>query len=426
MSSNATSGGSLSRRSSGSSARTVLRRLESPLTTYYLLLGIVGLLVTIGLVMVLSASMIASLKENDSSFTIFLKQLMFATIGLGALAFSATRSIRFWKRVSLLALAGGVALLALVPLIGQGFQGNKNWIYVGPVSIQPSEIAKIGLILGGALVLERKRALLGSLGHALVPFVVPITVGVLGLVLVGRDLGTALVIAAIAVGMLFAAGVRLRWFAIGLGAMSAVVAVLAATSSNRMERIRIWLYPEQCAPGTDLYYAICRQPMHGRYALADGGWWGVGLGASREKWGWLSEPYNDFIFAIIGEELGLLGTLTIVALFAGFAVVGLRLFDQTDDFFVRLVTVGVCAWILVQAMVNIGSVIGMLPVIGVPLPFVSAGGSSLVMTMIGVGILISFARSEPACAAALSTRPTLRSRARALVPIPFARRRTRS
>ncbi|MFX4285075.1 putative lipid II flippase FtsW [Janibacter sp. G349] len=398
-------------------------RFESPMTTYYLLLGIIGLLVGIGLVMVLSASMIVSLRENDSSFTIFLKQFIFAIAGGLALWWASRRSIGFWKKMSLPAVGLSILLLLLVltPL-GFGFQGNRNWIGVGSLSIQPSEIAKIGLVLAGALVLERKRALLGSIKHAIVPFLVPGVMIVVGLVMLGHDLGTAMVICAIAVGMLFAAGVQLRWFALGAGVLALLGVLAASIGNNRMQRIQIWLDPQQCAPGTDLFYGICRQSVHGRYALADGGWIGVGLGASREKWGWLPEPYNDFIFAIIGEELGLIGTLTILGLFAAFALAGLRLVTRTDDFFVRIATAGICTWVLVQAMINIGAVIGMLPVIGVPLPFVSSGGSSLVTSMLAVGILLSFARGEPGCSEMIAAKP---SRARALLA-RFPSRRTSS
>ncbi|WP_435198149.1 putative lipid II flippase FtsW [Janibacter sp. GS2] len=424
MSSNAAAGrGSTAR--SGRARSSVLEqwttRFESPMTTYYLLLGIVSLLVGIGLVMVLSASMIVSLKENDSSFTIFLKQFVFAVVGALVLLWAARRSVSFWKRVALPAMLASIALLALVfsPL-GFGFQGNRNWIGLGPVSIQPSEIAKIGLVLFGALLLERKRELIGSIKHALIPFVLPGAAALIGLVMLGHDLGTAMVICGIVVGMLFAAGVHLRWFVLGGGLMVLLGALAANIGTSRMERIAIWLDPQQCAPGSDLYFDICRQPLHGRYALADGGWIGVGLGASREKWGWLSEPYNDFIFAIIGEELGLLGTLAILALFAGFALAGLRLVTRTEDLFVRVVTAGICTWVLVQAIINIGAVIGMLPVIGVPLPFVSSGGSSLVTSMLAVGILLSFARSEPGCSEMMAAKP---SRARALLA-RFPSRRT--
>lgn len=407
----------MSSTTAGGSGRTGLRwparvqawreSLESPLTTYYLLLGVVSLLVGFGLVMVLSASMIVSLRENDSSFAIFLKQAGFAAVGALAMWWAARRSVTFWRRVAVPAFVVSLVLLALVltPL-GFGFQGNRNWLGLGPVSIQPSEIAKIGLVLGGALFLERKRELLGSLMHAVVPFLVPGVAVVLLLVMLGHDLGTAMVICGLAVAMLFAAGVRLRWFALGIGALVGLGLLAAQLSANRMQRIGIWLSPEQCAPGSQLYYDICRQPMHGRYALADGGWFGVSLGGSREKWGWLSEPYNDFIFAIIGEELGLLGTFAILGLLAGFALAGMRLVNRIDDFFVRVATAGIVAWILLQATINIGAVIGMLPVIGVPLPFVSAGGSSLVTTMVAVGILLSFARHEPGAAELAASRPS--------------------
>lgn len=399
-------------------------RFDSPMTTYYLLMGVVGLLVSIGVIMVLSASMIVSLKENDSSFTIFLKQFLFACVGAVVLWWASRRSVTFWKRFALPSVFASIVLLALVftPL-GFGFQGNRNWIGRGPVSIQPSEIAKVGLVLAGALVLERKRELLGSIKHALIPFVLPGAAAIVGFVMLGHDLGTAMIICTIVVGMLFAAGVALRWFLLAGGIFAVLGAFAASIGNNRMERIQIWLDPTQCAPGSDLYYAICRQPMHGRYALADGGWLGVGLGASREKWGWLSEPYNDFIFAIIGEELGLLGSLVILGLFAAFALAGLRLVTRTDDFFVRVVTAGICTWVLIQAIINIGAVIGMLPVIGVPLPFVSSGGSSLVTSMLAAGILLSFARSEPGCSEMIAAKP---SRTRALLArVPSRRSTTR-
>ncbi|MGO1167671.1 MAG: putative lipid II flippase FtsW [Janibacter sp.] len=409
MSSNAAAGRRSTARSGrtrGSALEQWAARFESPMTTYYLFLGIVSLLVGIGLVMVLSASMIVSLKENDSSFTIFLKQFVFAVVGAAVLWWSSRRSVTFWKRLALPALGLSLVLLLLVfsPL-GFGFQGNRNWIGLGPITLQPSEIAKIGLVLSGGLVLEAKQALLGSIKHALIPFA-PVAAVIIGLVMLGHDLGTAMTIGAIVAGMLFAAGVRLRWFVVGLGGVVALIALAVNLGGNRMQRIQIWLNPSQCAPDSELYYAICRQPIHGRYALADGGWIGVGLGASREKWGWLSEPYNDFIFAIIGEELGLLGTLAVLGLFAGFALAGLRLVTRTDDFFVRVVTAGICTWVLVQAIINIGAVIGMLPVIGVPLPFVSSGGSSLVTSMLAVGILLSFARSEPGCSEMIAAKPS--------------------
>ncbi len=422
--------GSRAGRGSGSRARTRdgsagrsgwwSERLASPVTTYYVLLGVTTMLVTIGLVMVLSASMIVSIKDtaSGSPFAIFKNQLVFAVIGAVAMAVASRFGVERWKRYALPALVGTLVLQVLVftPL-GTGFQGNRNWIALGPLSMQPSELGKIALVLFGAAVLTRKSALLGDIRHVLVPYVVPSAAAVLGLVMLGHDLGTAMVLAAILVGVLFAAGVPMRWFGLGLGSVVGLVLVAAKTSANRMERISIWLDSSQCSPSHDaLYYGICRQPLHGLYALADGGWWGVGLGASREKWQWLPEPHNDFIFAIIGEELGLPGTLVILGLFAVLALACYRLVTRTEDMFVRLATAGIMTWIVAQAMVNIGAVIGLLPVIGVPLPFVSSGGSSLVTTMLAAGVLLSFARAEPGCDEALRARPSVVRRSLAVLP----------
>jgi cell division protein FtsW len=194
----------------------------------------------------------------------------------------------------------------------------------------------------------------------------------------------------------------------GVGSL-ALAATMALTSVNRMGRIQSWL-----AGCTDPNK--CFQTIHGQYALADGGWWGVGLGASREKWMWLPEAHNDFIFAIIGEELGLPGTLVVIALFGLLAFACFRLVLRSKDFFVRVATAGVMVWILAQAVINIGSVIGLLPVIGVPLPLVSSGGSALMATMFALGMLLSFARNEPGCREALAARPGVVRRSMAVMP----------
>ena len=206
------------------------------------------------------------------------------------------------------------------------------------------------------------------------------------------------------------AGVPTRWFAYGGALFSALAVTMIVTSPNRLQRFDVWL-------GKDTNpYGAARQPLHGRYALADGGWWGVGLGASREKWQWLPEAHNDFIFAILGEELGMPGTLVMLALFCALALVCYRIVLRSQDLFVRIATAGVMAWIICQAIVNIGAVIGLLPVIGVPLPLVSYGGSSLMTTMFALGMLLSFARHEPGCAEALSAKPSVVRRSLAVLP----------
>ena len=257
----------------------------------------------------------------------------------------------------------------------------------------------LALALLGAAILTKKRLLIGQFRHVLVPYIVPFVAISGGLVLYGEDLGTVLILAAVVGAVLWSAGVRARYFAVAGAAFAALAAAMVIYSPNRLGRLDVWL-----GRNTDPF-GSARQSIHGRYALADGGWFGVGLGRSREKWQWLPEPHNDFIFAIIGEELGLAGSLLVISLFLLIAYASYRLVMKSDDMFVRLATAGIMAWIVIQAMMNIGSVIGMIPIIGVNLPLVSSGGSSLIMTMAALGILISFARHEPDCAAALAARP---------------------
>ena len=398
-----------------------LGRFDSPVTTYYLLVCVTVALVVFGLIMVLSASSIVSIDTTESAYSIFLSQAVFAVVGAVALAVASRVSVPIWKRLALpiLAVALVLQLLVLTPM-GVNVNGNQNWLRVGPVTVQPSEIIKVGLVLTGGLILAAKRKHLHSLSHVLVPYLVPIAAISIGIVVLGHDLGTVLILGAIVAGVLFAAGIPLRWFAFAGIPFAAMAIAFVVTSPNRLGRFDVWL-------GRDTNeFGAARQPIHGRYALADGGWFGLGLGASREKWGLLSEPHNDFIFAIIGEELGLPGTIAILALFAFLAVACYRLVTRTSDHFVRIATAGIMTWLIIQALINIGAVIGLLPVIGVPLPLVSSGGSSLITSMFALGILLSFARAEPGCAEALSARPSALRRSLAVIPGVVRLRRTRS
>jgi cell division protein FtsW len=394
-------------------------RFESPVTTYNLLLGTTFVLVVFGLVMVLSASTVMSIQEYHSPFAIFEKQLLYACVGTLALVVAARMPVLAWKRlaVPILVVALGLQTLVFTPL-GKSANGNLNWIRLGPLMMQPSEVVKLGLVLVGGLVLSRKHRRLDQLGHVVVPFVLPVSALAVGLVLLGGDLGTVLVLGAIIAAVLYAAGVPARWFTFSFLGFGALAAVMVLVSPNRLGRFDVWL-------GRDTNpFGQARQPMQGRFALADGGWFGLGLGASREKWQWLPEPHNDFIFAIIGEELGLPGTIVVLVLFAVLTLACYLLVMRTTDVFVRIATAGAMTWIVVQAMVNIGTVIGLLPVIGLPLPLVSSGGSSLVTTMLVLGILLSFARAEPGCAKALRTRPSMLRRSLSVVQSGAARRRS--
>ena len=393
--------------------KALMRRLESPVAPYYLLLGSTAMLLLFGLVMVLSASSVTSYQASGSSYTVFKNQAMYAAIGVVFALIASRISVRVWKWLALPAFFAAVVLQVTVfsPL-GRTVQGNRNWIGFGSFSIQPSEAGKIAIILVAAMILTRKRKVLAEWRHVVIPLI-PMVVLLLALVLLGHDLGTAMVLAAIVGAILFVAGVRMRVFAFFGALAAAAAAAFVVTSNNRTGRLDAWL-------GTCLnaQSAGCYQKVHGLYAMADGGWWGVGLGASREKWSWLPEAHNDFIFAIIGEELGLPGTLAVIALYVALGYACYRLIVTSKDFFVRLVTAGVMAWILVQAMINIGSVTGLLPIIGVPLPLVSSGGSALVTTLFALGILISFARNEPTCKEALAARPSAVKRTLAVLPLP--------
>ncbi|MFC8502348.1 putative lipid II flippase FtsW [Pedococcus sp. NPDC057267] len=390
-----------------------LARFDSPVTSYYVLLSVSVVLVVIGLIMVLSASSVMSLvaTHNSTPYLFFRKQLMFAVLG-GLVMLGASRiPVRGWKALSLPILGGSVlAMLLVFTPLGVTVNGNRNWIGAGSFTIQPAEFAKIGLVLVGALVLSARGRSLERLKNVILPYLFPCVLVTVGLDLGGGDLGTAIVMGGIVGAVLFTAGVPRKLFAWGLAGMAAAAITLIVTSPNRLGRFDVWL-------GKDTNpYGAARQPLHGRYALADGGWWGVGLGASREKWQWLPEAHNDFIFAIIGEELGLPGTLVLLGLFCAFALVCYRIVLRTDDLFIKIATGGTMAWIVVQAFVNIGAVIGLLPVIGLPLPLVSYGGSSLMTTMAALGILLSFARNEPGCTEALSARPSVVRRTIAVLP----------
>ena len=403
--------------------RPTLRRLRtllaSPVSSYYLLIGSTAALVVIGLVMVLSASMITAYKQEGSSFAVFTDQAKYAAMGLVAAWLASRLPVLAWKRLAVPLLSGAILLQALVfSPMGLVKNGNRNWLRLLPgVTLQPSELTKLGLILVGAFFLARHQRELHRMRRVIVPYLVPFVAVTIALVLAGHDLGTALVLLGIVGAVLFGAGVPRRVFVVAGAVAVAGVTVLVVTSGNRMGRIANWLSGSCTDPNGD-----CGQSVHGLYALADGGWWGVGLGASKEKWAWLPEAHNDFIFAIIGEELGLPGTFVILALFALFATACVLLVMRSTDQFVRITTVGVMAWVLGQAMINIGAVIGLLPVIGVPLPFVSAGGSALVSTLVGVGVLVSCARHDPAARAILATRPSVVHRSLAIFP----RRRSRT
>jgi cell division protein FtsW len=385
---------------------------DRPLTAYYLIFGGSLLITVLGLVMVYSASQITALQMSLPGSYFFRKQLLAAAIGGVLLLIAALMPVKLHRALAYPILAGAVFLMALVqvPGIGMSVNGNQNWISLGgSFQIQPSEFGKLALVLWGADLLARKqdKRLLNQWKHMLVPLV-PVAFMLLGLIMLGGDMGTAIILTAILFGLLWLAGAPTRLFAGVLSIAAVLGVILIKTSPNRMARLScIGATSPQSGP------VDCWQAVHGIYALASGGIFGSGLGASVEKWGQLPEAHTDFIFAVTGEELGLAGTLSVLALFAALGYAGIRVAGRTEDPFVRYAAGGVTTWITAQAVINIGAVLGLLPIAGVPLPLFSYGGSALLPTMFAIGLLIAFARDEPAARAALAMRQPRFGRKRA-------------
>ena len=369
-----------------------LGRVFAPVPSEFLLIASTALLLTgFGLVMVLSATSAIATANGDPPYDTVIKQGVFALIGIPLMFVASRLPVSFWKRIAWPTLIGGVALQMLVftPL-GHANDGNRNWIAIGTFQAQPSEFLKLALALWLGFVLFRKQTLLTKWQHVFIP-VVPVSIAVFATVLAGNDLGTVIVLVLILLGALFFSGVKLRLFVIPMILGVAGLAIFAVTSPNRMRRIMSFLNPDCLAD----YFDTCYQPLHGVWGLAGGGIFGLGLGNSREKYDWLPAAANDYIFAIVGEELGLIGCVVVLALFALFAIGAFHVIRKTDDPFVRIVAGGITVWIVGQALINIGVVLRVFPVLGIPLPFMSQGGTSLLSVLLASGVLLAFARTLP-------------------------------
>ena len=351
------------------------------------LLGVIVALNLFGLVMVLSASSVSALDTYGSSWYIALRQLVWLVVGTAACVVVMRRDYHQWRRWSLpaLALTGVLLGLVLVPGIGMNVNGASRWLGAGPFQLQPSELAKLTILLFACDLLARRAAWMADLRLTLVPVGV-VFGGVAFLLMLQPNLGTTLVIGAIVLSVLYVAGAPLLPL-IGTGIGGALVATgLALGASYRRARVLAFLDPWADPQNTGY------QNIQSLVGIASGGLTGVGLGESRAKWGFLPYAHTDFIFAIVAEELGLLGALVVVGFFVALCVLGAKAASQAPDRFGMLLAAGVTAWFGVQAFVNIGAVIGILPITGVPLPFVSYGGSSLVFSMVGAGLLLNVAR----------------------------------
>ena len=366
--------------------------LSKPVNNFYILAASSIALSIIGLVMVFSASSIHSLDTKGNAVAIVLRQFIFFALSIPLAIYLSQRTLAQWRLLARFGLLISVVILAIlqIPGVGKTVNGNTNWIALPFVDVQPSEIAKFLLILWASYLLaNQERA--GKTRFNVFALITPGFMVVLGLVMVGHDLGTACVIAAILGGLLFVSGVELRL----LGSMVAVGAVilagLIATAGYRAARFLVVFDPF----AADQYKNAGWQPAHSLLGLASGGIFGVGLGGSRQKWGNLAEAHTDFIFAVIGEELGLLGTLAVLALLAALIFSIFKISLRCKDPMSRYVGSGIGCWIAVQTVLNVGSATSVLPVVGVTLPFVSYGGSALISLYLGLGYVFGSALRDP-------------------------------
>lgn len=379
-----------------------------PASAYYLILGSVIALSGLGLVMVLSASSVTALNESGNSFAVVMRQAIFLALSV-ALAWVAMKlRAELWKPIARAALliAAGLLVLPQIPGLGKTVGGNTNWIGVGAFTIQPSEFAKFLIIIWCAtrLRIHDLKAEEGQDSNA-AKLVVPGIMMIMFLILLGRDLGTAVVVAGIVGGILFIAGIPMRVFGILGAAIGSAFAFLVLTSSNRMNRFSAFFDPF----AEENYKGVGWQQAHSIMGLASGGPFGTGLGSSKQKWGNLPAAHTDFIFAVIGEELGLLGTLAVLILFVLLILGVFRVALRADNSFERYTCAGIGCWFAFQVILNIGTVISVMPVVGVTLPFISYGGSSLLSTFIAIGFVLGVLRRDPEIAAEIKERKAVRT-----------------
>lgn len=374
----------------------VLGRIESGSRTsasidYTLVMVSTIALAVFGVLMVQSSASVEAIARGQDGFTVALNQAVFAGVGIAAML-----AMQFFKPATLRKAAVPAILLAGVALFAVAFTplghtvlGNRNWLRVAGIGMQPSEFAKLALAVFSAYMLEKKQSLLHDYKHIMIPVAFPVGVGILGLVLVGRDVGTGLVLIMIIATAMFMAGLRMKLL-LGIGAVGLVgVSGMVMLSENRRSRILAWLGID-CGPGD----AICYQSSMGIQAFASGGWFGVGPGQSRMKWSYVPEAQNDFIFSILGEEFGFLGVLLVLILFGLLALAMYRIAVRATDLYTRILMACLMAWVIGQSFINLGTVSGLLPVIGVPLPFISSGGSAMLAVTLAMGYVLSAARDQ--------------------------------
>lgn len=366
----------------------IFSRQELP---YFLIIWCTLLLSGLGLTMVLSASTVTSLQDSGNSYSIFIRQFFFLILGAAAAYWAFKVRGGVWLKVAKVSLTVSVITLTLpfIPALGKDIKGNRNWIEFAGFTLQPSEFAKFGLILWSSYHLRNLD--LFKDGKKSLFFLLPGFAAIEFLIILQKDLGTALLVFLIFAGILFIAGAPIKLFALSAIPIIIIGGALVFSSAYRMDRFAALLDPFD-----ERYYKFSGwQPAHSIMGLASGGLWGSGLGASKQKWANLAEAHTDFIFSVIGEELGLLGSLLVLGLYASLIYAIIRVALKTKDDFSRYVCAAIACWFIAQVAVNIGSATSLIPVIGVTLPFISYGGSSLLANLLAVGYVLGVARRTP-------------------------------
>ncbi len=350
---------------------------------------VIGILCVFGLVMVGSASPVISLGLYGSPWAILIRQSLYMVVGGCALLLAARMNYGTWRKIRgpLLLVSLGLLVVVLMPHIGVTAGGSSRWIGVGMLQLQPSEIMKLALVVFAADLLTRRAHCTDDPKMVIVPVLAVLAIAGM-LILKQPDMGTALVLCCIAFGILFMGGVPMMPIIKIIGAFGAIALVVGLADPYRRDRILSFLNPGANRSGTGY------QVWQSLIGLGSGHIFGLGLGGGREKWGTLPNAHTDFIFSVVGEELGLVGAVVLLALFFALAWFGLRAATRAPDRFGSMMAVGITTWITSQAVINIGAVIGVLPVTGIPLPFISFGGTSLIITMAAAGILINIASQE--------------------------------
>ncbi|MBB3603508.1 cell division protein FtsW [Mycolicibacterium sp. BK556] len=386
--------------------------LGRPMTSFHLIISVSALLVTLGLIMVLSASGVHSYDEDGSPWAIFGRQVLWTCVGLIGFWIALRVPVSFLRNTAFSAFAVTIVMLVLVliPGIGHESNGSRGWFVFAGLSMQPSELTKIAFAIWGSHLLATRRMERASLREMLIPLI-PAAVVALVLIVAQPDLGQTVSLGIILLAMLWYAGLPLKVFVSSLLAAVGAAAVLAVSEGYRSDRVRSWLDPGADAQGSGY------QARQAKFALANGGVFGDGLGQGTAKWNYLPNAHNDFIFAIIGEELGYVGAFGLLALFGLFAYTGMRIAKRSADPFLRLLTATATMWVIGQVFINVGYVIGLLPVTGIQLPLISAGGTSTATTLFMIGLMANAARHEPDAVAAL--RAGREDRMNRILRLPF-------